>query len=203
MESIAQNNSVKLLQEGIKNKSITPNTVDALERNLAHQCAIFGNLEMMEKLLKLWGEKILKSRDKYGITLTHLAARNGHLHILKFLDSKKCLDNGKELRFQISGLDLAIAMKHSEAVKFMLPKMNQINLDSALLSASQEGNLELVKQLVLVGANLECRMVDVGATPLDRAAYNGHYSVVFYLLEQGALVNQITFDNRTPLWNAR
>src|SRR5690606_24283554 len=118
--------------------------------------------------------------------LTHLAARNGHLKILQFLQQHNALSLQKENRFQTTGLDLAVAMKHTDCVDFLIEFGSQHALNSALLNASQEGNLLLVKQLVLKGASLECCMMDNGATPLDRACYNGHLPVVEFLLERGS-----------------
>ncbi len=56
--------------------------------------------------------------------------------------------------------------------------------------------------MVKQGADLECRN-DVGASPLDRAAFNGHAEVCRYLLERGANVNHVRpLDGTTPLYVA-
>jgi len=202
LELIAQHNLHDLLVEGIQQGAIGMNQCDALGRNMIHYTCIFGNVSMLEFLTNLWGKACLFIVDKFQTNLCHFAARNGHLNILQFLESNGIQLNEKELRFQTSALDLAIAMKHWDSVDFLISRANQETIDSALLSASSEGNLELVQKLVAHGANLECRMLDIGVGPLDRAAYNGHYDVVAYLLSKGANVNQTSTDGRTALWNA-
>jgi len=202
LELIAQNNSMNLLKEGITKRIIGPRIVDSLGRNLIFQCCIFGNLEMLRFLTAMWGVNYLLYVDKYQTSLSHLAARNGHLEILQFLYSNNCLCGEKESRFQTTSLDLAVAMKHYNCVDFLISHANQETLDSALLSASAEGQLEIVQKLISQGANLECRSIDIGATPLDRAAYNGHLNVVSYLLEKKATVNQARPNGVTPLYLA-
>lgn len=55
-------------------------------------------------------------------------------------------------------------------------RADQESLDSALQSASQEGNLELVKALVESGADKENVSPENQATPFDRASYNVLFS---------------------------
>lgn len=204
LEIIAQNNLMELLKKGISEKTITPNTVNSLGRNLIAECCIYNNVEMLEYLAKTWGEKYLFLEDKYSMNLTHFASRNGSLDILKYLQSKcALLLNEKESRFQTSALDLAIGMRQMKTIEFLIPLANQETLNCALQSTVQEGNLQIVKQLLTHGADIECRAKDIEATCLDRASYNGHYEVVAYLLEKGAQVN--TFrpqDHTTPLYQA-
>lgn len=121
---------------------------------------------------------------------------------MKFLDSKGMIANDKESRFQTTALDLTIAMKHFDCADILIAYADQETLNCALQSTSQEGNLELVKKFVQFGANLECQAIDNRASPLDRAAFNGHLDVVAYLLEKGAVVDQTRNDGSTPLWNA-
>lgn len=202
LELIAQNNLEELLKEGISRGKIFGGACDYLGRNLISQCCIFGNVSMLSFLVEAWGEHYLLIKDKFNTTLTHFAARNNHLNILQYLASKNQISNERESRFNLGPLDLAIAIRHWECVDFLILHADQDALDSALISSSSEGNLQLVQKLVHQGANLEHKVLDNGATSLDRASYNGHYSVVKFLLEKGAQVNQERYDGSTPLWNA-
>lgn len=202
LELISQKNLMDLLNEGIKKKEITLNKCDSFGRNLAFQCCIFGSTEMLNFLVQKWGKQILLQKDRYQISLTHLAARSGYLSILKLLESYNCLISEPETRFQTRPIDLAIAMKHNDCIDFLIPRIDQQTLDGALMSATSEGNLELVKKLFLQGASLDFRDAENGAGILDRAAYDGHFEIAKFLLEKGALVNQARPDNATPLWNA-
>lgn len=202
-EVICQNNWMDLLKSGITYGCISPHaTHDGLKRSLAHQCAIFGNLEMLDYLVTIWGVKVLFELDEFNTSLTHIAARNGHLKILEYLNSYCCLSFEKESRFEVSPLDLAIAMKHWDCVEFLIPLANQSSLNAAFLSASSEGNLELVKRLYAQGASLESRTLDTSSTPLDRASYDGHLEIVQFLLEKGSSANQLRTNGTTPLFVA-
>lgn len=94
-------------------------------------------------------------------------------------------------------------MKHSETNYFLVPRATNQILDFALLNATTEGNLELIKVLVSNGASLETRSADSGSTPLDRAAYHGHYDVVSYFIEKGSNINHARPQTGiTPLYIA-
>lgn len=166
---IALNNLMGLMYQGIRENAITISSVDSLSRNLVHQCAIFGNLDMLKELVKLWGDAVLLIKDKFETTLTHFASRSGYLSILKYLEEKGALTFTKEARFNTTGLDLCFAMKHYECFNFLLPKAPQFALDSALINAVSEGNLELTKMIVSFGGNIHIIIEDVGSTLLDRA----------------------------------
>lgn len=203
IEIIAQNNiSIELLKNFLEKDIITPKTQDSLGRNIIHQCCIFGNLSLLRFFVNLWGIKNLSTTDKFDVSLAHYAARNGYLEILQYLQSKDIDLNCQEFRFQTSPLDLAIAMRHNSCIDFLIRFSNQTNLNNALLSASSEGNLELVMKLVDCGADMEHCNIDVGASSLDRATYNGHISVVQFLIKKGANINRACFDGRTAIWNA-
>lgn len=146
-----------LLKEGIEKQLITLSQKDVLERSIVHQCCIYGNLNMLKYLVSIWGKNILKSADKFHTTLSHFAgkknklfhtklslhfqARNGHLHILQYLKSMDQLSFEAEKRFQITPLELAVAMHHSECVDFLVQFASKACLDSALLSSCQEVNI--------------------------------------------------------------
>lgn len=110
--------------------------------------------------------------------------------------------NEFEARFQLNCLDLSIAMNHKACVDFLIENATQEILDSALINSSTEGNLELVIKLASFGANLRAIIKENGACSLDRAAYNGHFHVVKYLLNQGVPVDQKRPSGCTPLYMA-
>lgn len=169
IELIAQDNRMDLLKEGLKNKLITIYTADELGRNLICQCAIFGNLEMMKFLVKQWGVSCLKISDKFNTTLAHFAVRSGYVEILQYLQENWISANEKEDRFQLTPLTIAVAMKHQNCIDVLIPHVNKSSLNFALLSSCYEGRLSLVKQLIENGADIEARVVDSGATPIDQA----------------------------------
>ncbi|KAL2866240.1 ankyrin repeat domain-containing protein [Aspergillus lucknowensis] len=73
---------------------------------------------------------------------------------------------------------------------------------SALVWASEQGNLELASRMVKLGANLETIRKGDTATPLFIAAANGHTSILNLLLESRANPNATDNESRTPLYAA-
>ncbi|EAY12193.1 hypothetical protein TVAG_003990 [Trichomonas vaginalis G3] len=71
-----------------------------------------------------------------------------------------------------------------------------------LIQASYNGNLEVVKYLISVGADKEAKNND-GWTPLIQASFEGHLEIVKYLISVGA--NKQARDNvgRTSLYVSR
>jgi ankyrin repeat protein len=67
-----------------------------------------------------------------------------------------------------------------------------------LSNASQEGNLEVVKQLIAEGSQVEEKSEN-NTTPLMFAAEKGHVDVVSFLLQQGANVNKKNASGFTAL----
>ena len=71
-------------------------------------------------------------------------------------------------------------------------------LDSSILAAAQEGNIEAVKQHLAAGADVNAKdKRDV--TPLNGAAANGDKEIAELLIAKGADVNAKNDNRRTPL----
>lgn len=74
LELIAKLNLQDVLEKGIESGDITLNKPkDDLERNIVHQCCIFGNLEMLKYLTNKFGVECLFKPDKFSSTLPHFA----------------------------------------------------------------------------------------------------------------------------------
>ncbi|EQC26669.1 serine/threonine protein kinase [Saprolegnia diclina VS20] len=73
--------------------------------------------------------------------------------------------------------------------------------EKALLYTAGDGTVAAVRSYLNDGANIECRDDD-GATPLHKAAVNGHLNVVSALLENGARLKAKTKQGWTPLHSA-
>ena len=74
--------------------------------------------------------------------------------------------------------------------------------DGALMYASAHGDLELARELVNDGANVNVTSRN-GFTPLHRAAQNGHTDVVRWLLQCGADASARSKGKDTPLTLSR
>ena len=75
------------------------------------------------------------------------------------------------------------------------------NFNHVLLSASKFGNLELIKYLVALNANLNLKFND-GATALMRACYYNYLDVVQFFVRNDALLEGKNNRNETPLYIA-
>ncbi|XP_063412692.1 fibronectin type 3 and ankyrin repeat domains 1 protein-like [Mytilus trossulus] len=97
----------------------------------------------------------------------------------KLKDLKKCIQKGADLEYRDS--------------EEMTP----------LLWAAQEGHLEVLRYLVLVGCDTEVRDTKYGKTPLLKAAAEGHREIVNYLVTVGCEKEVRDKDGATPLlWAA-
>ena len=100
-----------------------------------------------------------------------------------------------------TALMLASANGHLEMVKLLVE--NGADYTNALRLASREGHLEVVKYLVEDGANINAKNKD-SWTALMWASLNGHLEVVKYLIENGADINAKDKDGWTVLmWASR
>ena len=71
--------------------------------------------------------------------------------------------------------------------------------DISIFDAALGGNIEVVKQHLAAGANVNVKDDNWGATPLHFAARNGHKDVAELLVVKGAALNTKDDDGRTPL----
>ena len=76
--------------------------------------------------------------------------------------------------------------------------MNQSQLNRQLIEALDEGDINMVKQLIEKGVDVNQGQF-FGWTPLIWASRGGHLEIVKYLLSHGANVNQANDDGNTPL----
>ncbi|MEM7375201.1 MAG: ankyrin repeat domain-containing protein [Bacteroidota bacterium] len=70
---------------------------------------------------------------------------------------------------------------------------------TALHWAAHDGHLDLVKQLVELGADVQADQADWWCRPIDWASDGGRYEIVAYLLEKGASLVGDKWSNCTPL----
>ncbi len=77
------------------------------------------------------------------------------------------------------------------------------SLSSIFLKAAQTGTLEAIKVIhEYCGSSIIHTSDEDNYTALHRASYNGHTSVIEYLLKHGGNVNAKTIDGLTPLHSA-
>ena len=190
--------------------------------------AAAGNLELVEWYLKA-GMGVNHRGNKYGgefigKTALLMAARNGHLDIVKLLIENHAAieketkafrninDNGE------TPLMAAAERGHLEIVKLLhqkgakLDRRGNIQYETALLVAAKNGQFEVVKYLADQGANLEIPRLGSkqsiylsrmhGKTALHYAVDIKHKEMITYLVKKGADINKPKSDEYTPLMTA-
>jgi len=70
--------------------------------------------------------------------------------------------------------------------------------DISIHDAAMKGNIEVVKQHLDAGTNVNVKAYG-GSTPLHRAAFDGHKEIAELLIAKGADVNAKNQEDTTPL----
>ncbi|XP_067617175.1 ankyrin repeat domain-containing protein 50 [Eurosta solidaginis] len=183
---------------------------------LIHILANDGNHELLERALNACKGPIdLEIEDYNGQTALNIAARNGHLDVVKLLlsFSQPCNDGtGRMKRVDVNHADRdgwtplrsASWGGHTEVVKLLISypacKIDLADKEgrTALRAAAWSGHEDILKILIESGADVNS--VDrQGRTSLIAASYMGHYDIVEILLENGANVNHLDLDGRSAL----
>jgi len=160
-----------------------------------------------------------ESSIKRGLQVRFLSAFNNDRDILNMspfslhLDVKTYYSNEELQKTEvigITGVGIAIVTNESNKPQVYvfskngrtcivpLDKNSPIPIISPLLNASQEGNAEVVRQLLERGTEVNAVRTD-GATPLFLASQNGHTEIVGLLLGAKADVNIANRNDATPL----
>lgn len=146
---------------------------------LLSSAAFSGSLEDME-------EAIIRNNSADAITL-----------IKRGMDVNSVDKAGNSLLMQVVRRDMPEFFDYLIKRKARINTRNR-NAETALSIAAYTGKLDYVQRLVEAGAELEF----FGWPPLIYAAYNGHTSIVDYLLKRGADINATTANGSTALFFA-
>mmetsp|Transcript_22669 Transcript_22669/g.29435 ORF Transcript_22669/g.29435 Transcript_22669/m.29435 type:complete len:676 (+) Transcript_22669:75-2102(+) len=140
-----------------------------------------------------------------GLTPLHLAARNGHIDVVKYL-----IEQGARPDRAGSGeatpLHLAAMNGRLKVVRFLASQNIPIDpVDSSgrtpIYLAVENGKLEVVRYLYAKGASLECRNVQNSRerTLIHLAAMHGFTALVKFIAGRGHNLDCIDANSRSPL----
>ncbi|XP_058464595.1 uncharacterized protein LOC131438512 isoform X2 [Malaya genurostris] len=183
---------------------------------LIHILANEGNHTLLERALNACKDPIdLEIEDLNGQTALNIAARNGHIDIVKLLlHYKQPLNDGtgrfRKINVNHADRDGWTPLRsaswggHTDVVKLLIESgacaIDRADKEgrTALRAAAWSGNEDIVKILIEAGANVNS-IDKQGRTSLIAASYMGHYDIVEILLENGADVNHTDLDGRNAL----
>ena len=136
----------------------------------------------------------LESRDHDGNMPIHLACRQNSLACLRTLLQPIRYEEQKRNNYDIP----------FQAIPQNLNSKNYEGL-SCLHIATLDNNIEIIKVLTSVGANVNEKAEKSGRTILHEAAWSGNLVLVKYLLSLGRQcdINARTYDDYTPFDLAR
>jgi ankyrin repeat protein len=173
-----------------------------------HVAAYFGLIGVTIRLLEKGHDP--NHKDTYSQTPLLLAARYGHLVVVKLLLDSGQVDIDSKDRNNQTPLSYAAENGHRTVVKLLLGT-GQVDVDSKdrsdetpLSYAAENGHAAVVKLLLDTGnVNVDSR-ANYSRTPLSYAAENGHVAVVKLLLDNGAKLEcKDNYSCQTPLsWAA-
>lgn len=110
----------------------------------------------------------------------------------EIMDERK---NDSHSRFQVSSWD-------DDTDGIEEEKDPHRRAETEILWAAENGELDIIKDLISLNKSLLLHKDKDGYTPLHRACYNNHEKVVEYLLSIGADYSSQTEDNWQPLHSA-
>ena len=142
-----------------------------------HCAAGRGHIEVVSKLLAVGAKEnpdYVNARNNSGITPLMITCYNGHMNVATYL-----VEHGANIHLQDE------------------------DGDTCLHFAAQRGHVEVVSQLLAVGAKENPDYVNArdnsGITPLMRTCSDGHMNAVTYLVEHGAKINLLNKNGDTCL----
>lgn len=160
-----------------------------------------GEIESVKKLLNEGAE--IDSKNIFGETSLHIAARMGHDRVIDVLLEKAAKVNSINNSGE-TALHIVAQTNHVSSLERLLttPEIDVHSKDregnTALHLAAQVGNQDVMDKLLQAGINIESAN-NQGETPLFSAAYAANTSAVEFLLNKGVKINHQDNGGATAL----
>ncbi|CAF1282904.1 unnamed protein product [Rotaria magnacalcarata] len=188
------------------------------QEELMHRATRQGHAFSLETYLNYYTEKNINQQYVYGRskwTLLIAACFYRHENIVRMLMHRFKpdvdavgnikLDFVHDIMYSVSPLWVAVAVGHFGIVKLLVEEGNanvnhlSITRSSPLRAASYIGRLDIVRYLIMHGADMKL-VRDGNYTNLMLSAYRGHTHIVEYFLDKlGCDPNEFDRDGRTAL----
>lgn len=191
------------IKEWMKNEDVNQ-FLPEQNHTLLEYATMGGVLEVVKFLIENGADPTVYSGE--WLSLVELAAMHGRLDTIKYLLTNDICRKEFE---KDNSVIVAAYNGFPEVVKYLIEQGKDIDADqdyhdgdgpiegfTALRAAAQENQVETVKLLCEMGANVNVQGDD---TPLYIAAAEGHLEVVKVLIDYGADINYRTRNGNTPL----
>jgi len=165
-----------------------------------HNAVEYGDLSILDFLLKHNGDKLLTTGDSRDFTPLTVAAHKGRNDVIKFLVNEWKAD--VNYITDVNPLFMAIQNDNIETSKLLIELRAGVNIVQEKMKcyplhlASSNNFLDIVDLLIKHGAEVDCKDPR-GYTPLFMAASEGYTECVQKLLNGGADVNYRSMDDYT------
>lgn len=167
-----------------------------------------GYLDIVKQIIYL-GADVNANDNNNNITALMEASENGHLEIVQFLITNGADVNATD-KYNLTALMNAAANGHANIVKLLIENRANVNTinclgSTALIQVAQnsimdkETQLDIVKQLIKSGADVNIQDKYNKWTPLMDATSINKLEIVQELLEAGADVNITNINDVTAL----
>ncbi|WP_188153322.1 ankyrin repeat domain-containing protein [Wolbachia endosymbiont of Pentalonia nigronervosa] len=176
----------RLIQKGKISDINTPNRYG---KTFLHLAAQDGQLEIAQYLVDKKRANV-NATTNTGSTPLHLASQSNKLNMVEYLTEKGAILTVTNASLN-TPKDLATEKGYTNVAKFL--RQAQERLNSSLVVAINEGNINLVKKLIEQGADFNVKD-NRDMTPLQLAAKNDHLSIVKYLIEEKGVNSSNIFD---------
>lgn len=170
-------------------RSFRDKTRSPMKETALHYATFHGFLAVVKFLVVEHSQGVCARGYSEGMTSLHLASREGHIEIARFL-----VECGADARapddYWRTPLHLASERGHLEVARFLIERGADaralaINRMTPLHLASRQGHLEVARLLVECGADANAED-DIGQTPLSEVSSSwGHWGVASFLVEHG------------------
>ncbi|XP_067661991.1 ankyrin-3-like [Haliotis asinina] len=189
LHSACLGGDVEVVKHVLSQNMLDINSREQCGRTAVMLAAENGHKDVVEMLVDKGAD--LSLVDETEDNVLHCACRGGDAGVVKYILSKNRVDIDRRGLHELTPIMMARRCKHREVVELLLSKradgsLRYYNHKNMLLSASREGDMEVVKFV------LSQNIVDVDSrgprkkTPVMLAAQYGYKEVVELLVENGA-----------------
>ena len=170
------------------------------DRNVTLQNLSLEKIALMQnhtELAKIIKEHNVADKSYMNILFIHAALKNNIVMVNKYLEAGADIDN--VVQGNVTSLLIATSNGNIDLVKNLVERGANVNIHNPLFASAKHGHSEITKFLIDSGANIEA-LSNNNDNPMFATVHNGHYQDVKYLLDAGSSIQSDRLH--TPLFEA-